>query len=237
VWVSNGTAIELAEGWARAIEPYAETTELVAFLASREERGFPGCYGFHLDEDLFEAVTSRERLAHAMERLAHESVEMVLGRSSTIAPAWLATKEPYYQALWLSNQERVHALIRTTLVGTEPLAVAAPPDLRAAIDALSLWPQYLALVDARERGGVGADPVRELALSRERLALEDAAPNYFDRTGRRHARYHLAERLEALGRSGEAAAMWREIADLEDDASVRDVALAIADELACRGPA
>jgi|SRR4051794_40735577 hypothetical protein len=141
LWVSNGTAEELELGWARRLEKSEEepSRSVARFLREKVEQSGLGMYGFPVDEAPFDAELSRRVLAAAVMALARDTVSALDGTQPDDNLEWFVRLKPFYQALWLANQELLYELIAETLPdGLPPLALAVDPELRAAIDAMKL---------------------------------------------------------------------------------------------------
>jgi hypothetical protein len=237
VWVSNGTAEELELGWARRLEGNEnELSRSVArFLRQKVEQSGPGMYGFRVDEVPFDAEPSRRLLAAAAIALARDSVAALYGTRPDETLEWFVRHEPFYQARWLANQERIYELIAGTLPeGLPPLALAVQEELRAAIDAMKLADVVLKHSLARKLAPNRQRLERELVHRRawrDKIAL---APGYFTARYLRSCLYDLADLEEALGMFNESAETTTAAADLEEDPSAAEIARQVAAARASR---
>lgn len=224
-WVitSNGTAEYLVQCWLRVLESTNPDSSVVPFLRHRVEVGCAGMYGFHLDEDDLAPVDARRLLAFAVERVAHDCLAAIQGASPDESLRFLTTHEPFYQARWLSLQERIHGLVRRSLDDTIPtLRLELDVELRLAVDAMRHDDEIRLLAHAR------IELPRQLDLRREQCELQCQARKFFDADVRKRALYELADIEEALGFLEAAAATTRKAAELEESAEIAELSREIA---------
>jgi hypothetical protein len=246
IWVSNGVAEEV-ERWcldrlkASGLDCADPGRALAAFMEEKLVASGPGMYGFSVTEPPFGDAERRGLLADLVAELARE----IRSSATTAAPRWRFLHEPmnlWRYPYWLSVMARLHAGIARSFEGEDappPLVLDLDPPLRGAVDVfrwMPIWQHYRRLRQEPGRWRRPGDPVAELdALDRHISGLKMAASAYLTGAFGEHRLGvllgHRAELLELLGRRGEAAATWREIASIEPTPDASAIAEAIARKL------